>query len=162
MKLSERFLGGIASVSFFDVLHYSFWEEAEEDGAGGLTYRLHNVMREQLQALLKHEQAGLVVQIHEYMFESYDAVFERIAEINQSVMKEHSIQRPYDDIEFFGKLLKPYEAEITDLLGQYNSALQEGLYHLEQVDSQRLPLWLSQRDGFHRKPGHQHIPCRRE
>ena len=149
LKLTENFLGGKAAVNFHDLLHYSFWEEPEESNANELTYRLHNVMREQLQALLKLEQSDLIGQIHQYLFEMYDGVFEGVAAINQVVIQQHAIEHPYDDVKYFGTLLKPHEGEVAGFLEQYDSALQEVLYHLGQVDSKRLSEWLSLRDGFH-------------
>lgn len=151
LKLAKTFLGGAASVSFHDLLHYSFWEEPEAVAEGqAVRYRLHNVMRIQLQAILKRDEPALFAELHQSLFKLYDGVFQRVADIEQTVMDEHGINNPYSDWQRYQKLLQPHETERQALFAQFDDALTEGLYHLEQFDVGLLPTWLADRQQTHR------------
>lgn len=145
LRQKITFLGGEAAVSFNDLLHYSFWEELESYEGQQNRYRLHNVMREQLQALFKHEDLNLFKEIHQDLFNLYNDVFKRVNNIHNTVCKENNLEFPLDDIDRYKELLKPYQRELYDLNIQFDDSLQEGGYHLGLVAISKLPEWLNEK-----------------
>jgi tetratricopeptide (TPR) repeat protein len=66
LALSEKFLGGKASISFHELTLYSFWTNKNQ------RYYLHNVMRDYLQITYRTQEALLYEQVHKYLFTHYD------------------------------------------------------------------------------------------
>ncbi|MBK8454968.1 MAG: tetratricopeptide repeat protein [Thiofilum sp.] len=148
LELGAQFLGGRAAVSFKELRQYSFWE-APEAVEGVARYRLHNVMREQLQALLQKDEAVLFREVHTFLFEYYDGVFERVEAIEQQVLNEAGLASKYVDYVKFQEIAKPFDEELQGLYERFDEALVEGLYHLERLEVMRLAEWLGTRNHLY-------------